>query len=418
MTSLVVIGLGYVGLPLAAAATRAGLRVWGLEINQSIVDRLNDGQSHVDDLSDREISELLTLGFRATVDAAVIADADVVAICVPTPLSQEGGPDLAYVEKAAKAICPHLTADTLVILESTTWPGTTEEFLRPLLEQSGLLVGRDLGLAFSPERIDPGNREFHITNTPKVVGGVTASCTRRASEFYAHFVDEVVQAKGCKEAEMSKLLENTYRHVNIALVNEMLKFSNELEIDIWDVIRCAGTKPFGFQTFYPGPGVGGHCIPIDPNYLSFRVRARLGYPFRFVELAQEVNHSMPQYVVSRAIDLLNADRKAINGASVLLLGIAYKPGVRDQRESPAIAIAQKLLRLGASINFWDPLITTWPLGDGVFTRSADLREAVDAADLVIHLQPSTPYLSEVLSGASTKLLDTRGTLSGPNIVHL
>ena len=267
---------------------------------------------------------------------------DVIVICVPTPLTVADGPDLSAVRAATATAGRLLRPGTLVSLESTTYPGTTEEVVRPLLEKaSGLSAGLGFSLAFSPERIDPGNPEFGFANTPKIVGGVTPACADAAASFYGRICDQVVRAKSAREAEMAKLLENTYRHVNIALVNEMAIFCRELDVDLWDAIRCAATKPFGFQPFYPGPGVGGHCIPIDPNYLSYKVRT-LGYPFRFVELAQEINGRMPAYVTERAAELLNRNAQPLNGARVLLLGVTYKRDIADQRESPARPIARKL----------------------------------------------------------------------------
>ncbi|HEY1670424.1 MAG TPA: nucleotide sugar dehydrogenase, partial [Trebonia sp.] len=335
--NVVIIGLGYVGLPLAQEAVRVGLNVTGLDIRQSTVDGLNAGRSHVDDLSDADIAAMVAGGFRAASDVADIAPLpDVTVICVPTPLSESDGPDLTAVKSATETAAKLLKPGALVVLESTTYPGTTDEIVRPMLEKaSGLTVGIDFHLGFSPERIDPGNERYGMRNTPKVVGGLTPACTDAAAAFYGQVCDTVVKAKSAREAEMAKLLENTYRHVNIALVNEMAIFSHELGIDLWDAIRCAATKPFGFQAFYPGPGVGGHCIPIDPNYLSYKVRAELKHPFRFVELAQEINSRMPGYVVDRAAELLNTDAKALNGAKVLLLGVTYKNDIADQRESPA-----------------------------------------------------------------------------------
>src|SRR5699024_645607 len=270
--NLVVIGQGYVGLPLSRAASHAGFAVTGLEVNQNIVDNLNAGSSHVEDIPDKELQSMLDNGYRATTDNAVLKEADVVVICVPTPLGEAGRPDLQAVEFATAAVAEHLTKKTLVVLESTTYPGTTEEILLPALEESGRRLDDDFYLAFSPERIDPGNKTYRLENTPKVVGGASAASGKLAVEFYQQFIAEVVQVKGTKEAETAKLLENTYRHINIGLVNEMAKFSHELDIDIWEVIRAAKTKPFGFQAFYPGPGVGGHCIPIDPSYLNYSVR--------------------------------------------------------------------------------------------------------------------------------------------------
>src|SRR5690606_27253999 len=300
------------------------------------------------------VAELVQRGFRATSDPSVLGEARTIVICVPTPLAEDGGPDLSSVRAAVGDIARFLKPGQLVVLESTTYPGTTEESVQPILEASGLRVGRDINLAFSRERIEPGNARFGARNTPKVVGGVTGACTEAAAAFYDKVVDTVVRTKGTREAEMAKLLENTYRHINIALVNEMARFCHELDIDLWDVIAAARTKPFGFQAFYPGPGVGGHCIPIDPNYLSYNVRARLGYPFRFVELAQEINATMPAYVVHRAQDILNEDGKSLKGATVLLLGVTYKPNIADQRESPAVPVAKHLRDKGAEVLFHDP----------------------------------------------------------------
>lgn len=413
-----VIGLGYVGLPLAQAACAQALTGLGLDVTQSLVDRLNDGKSHVDDLSDADVVNMLGQGFRATTDETQLARARVIVICVPTPLAQEGAPDLGAVQAAAEAVSRNVTPDTLVILESTTWPGTTDEVLLPILQRSGLRVGEDLHVAFSPERIDPGNSVYGIANTPKVVGGVTTDSRDRAVKFYEQFIDTIVLAAGTREAEMAKLLENTYRQVNIALVNEMAKFSHDLGIDFWNVIECASSKPFGFQAFYPGPGVGGHCIPIDPGYLSHRVQAQLGYPFRFVELSQEINRSMPKYVADRAWRRLNSLGKAMSGARVLILGVTYKPGIADQRESPAIPLAIELRALGADLAFYDSFVTVWNVEDSTYERVADLDVALAEADLVIHLQPHADYDDARLTCAGVPVLDTRGKLSGPAIERL
>jgi len=414
----VVIGLGYVGLPLAREAVRSGLSVTGFDTSKAIVEWLNQGKSHVDDISDRDLAEMLAADFHPTTDSSLISDSDVVAICVPTPLSPEAGPDLSAVEAAASAVSVHLQMGQLVVLESTSYPGTTEEVLVPILEESGLRVGLDFYCAFSPERIDPGNSKYGLRNTPKVVGGITSECSERATRFYSLIVDEVVQANGVREAEMTKLLENTYRHVNIALVNEMARFCHELDIDLWDAIRCASTKPFGYSPFYPGPGVGGHCIPIDPNYLSHRVRTHLGFPFRFVELAQEINADMPSYVVRRAQDLLNADSRPLRGSKVLLLGVTYKQDIADQRESPAVQVAQLLVEAGARVSFHDPFVEMWEV-EGIHpNRVPALEDAVDTADLIILLQSHKEYAFLSEYSHSTTILDTRGLLSGESVVRL
>lgn len=408
MMKLVVVGQGYVGLPLAQGAVRGGLSVTGLDLNERTVRNLNAGISHIDDLSSDDIREMLGAGYAATADPSVIRTADVVVICVPTPLGEAGSPDLTAVVGAAESIAKFLSPGTLVVLESTTYPGTTDDLILPMLEATGLTLDIDFYLAFSPERIDPGNEKFGLRNTPKVVGGVSAKSTEIASHFYEKFIDTVVTTKGAKEAETAKLLENTYRHINIALVNEMARFCHDLDIDLWNVIAAAKTKPFGFQAFYPGPGVGGHCIPIDPNYLSFQVRRALGYPFKFVELAEEINNSMPSYVVSRIQDLLNSAGRALNGSRVLLLGITYKANIADQRESPASPVAQVLMSKGAKVSYHDPRVGEWAVGDESLASVPEVYDAVQAADIVVLLQNHAEYDADVLSNKSRLFFDTRG----------
>jgi nucleotide sugar dehydrogenase len=414
--NVVIIGLGYVGLPLAAEAVSAGLNVTGLDVRQATVDGLNGGRSHIDDLTDADVAAMVAGGFRATTELADHADPDVVVICVPTPLSESDGPDLTAVRAATESAGRLLRQGTLVVLESTTYPGTTDEVVRPLLEKaSGLTAGIGFNVAFSPERIDPGNETYGIRNTPKVVGGVTPACTEAAARFYRHVCDTVVKAKSAREAEMAKLLENTYRHVNIALVNEMAIFCHELGVDLWDSIRCAATKPFGFQPFFPGPGVGGHCIPIDPNYLSYKVRAELNYPFRFVELAQEINSRMPGYVVDRAAEILNNDAKPLNGARVVLLGVTYKRDIADQRESPARPIARKLLARGAALRYHDPYVESWQVDGRDIPRA---ESPTEAADLTILLQAHSSYDLADIAAKAHLLFDTRGQLSGDSVYPL
>jgi UDP-N-acetyl-D-glucosamine dehydrogenase len=415
---VVIIGLGYVGLPLAQEATRAGAAVVGLDIDAAVVASLNAGRSHVDDLSDGDVAKMVEAGFRATTDESVIGSARAAVICVPTPLSAAHGPDLSAVTGAVHAVARQLRPGMLVVLESTSYPGTTDEVVRPILERTGLIAGSDFHLAFSPERIDPGNEDFGVRNTPKVVGGHTPGCTARAVQFYGRFIETVVPVKGTREAEMAKLLENTYRHINIALVNEMVRFCHELDIDLWEVIRAAATKPFGFQPFHPGPGVGGHCIPIDPNYLSHSVRTKLGYPFRFVELAHEINTGMPAYVAHRAQNLLNESGRAVNGATVLLLGITYKPNVADQRESPAGAVARHLVALGAQLTYHDPHVSRWDVPGVEVVRADDLDAAVAAADLVILVQNHREYDADRLAAKSRRFLDTQGASTGDTAYRL
>lgn len=415
---VVVIGLGYVGLPLAQRAASQGLRVAGLDKSSETVALLNSGKSHVDDISDSAVQQMVDQGFEASTDDRILNLAKNVIICVPTPLSEDGSPDLAAVRSASVAVAKNISPGTLVSLESTTSPGTTEEILLPLLEDQGFVVGETVFLVFSPERIDPGNTKYTLQNTPKVVGGVTSKCRDRGVTLYQSLVDVVVPVSGVKEAELSKLLENTYRQLNIALVNELARYCHELEIDIWEVIRGAATKPFGFQAFYPGPGIGGHCIPIDPSYLSYTVNAKLGYPFRLVELAQEVNNSMPQYVVSRVQEKLNEKKLAVNGASVVLIGITYKANISDKRESPAREIARRLSSLGAQVSFNDPYYSEWdPLNEGATLPFVSVEKIVpEAADLVVLLQhhDATDVASIERSGCT--ILDTRGKLAASNTV--
>ena len=410
----VIVGLGYVGLPLANAASQSGVDVIGLDLNTGIVEGLNAGRSHIDDLSADDIAALLATGFSATTEASVIADADVVVICVPTPLDEDGRPNLAAVIGATQSIAANLTPGTTIVLESTTYPGTTEEVLQPLLEAGGLVCGTDFFLAFSPERIDPGNKTYDITNTPKVVGGVTPESTEKAAAFYSRFIAEVVRASGPREAEMAKLLENTYRHVNIALVNEMAQFSHSMGIDIWEVVRLAKTKPFGFQSFSPSAGVGGHCIPIDPNYLAYKVRAELDRPFRFVELAEEINQSMPTFVSRRLQDMLNEQFKAVRGSKVLLLGVTYKANISDRRESPAVPLAKRLLSMGCDLSYNDPSVDGWEIDGVAIPRVTDLARGCADADAIIIVQPHSAYLdnSTAITESDTPVLDSTGKFSG------
>jgi UDP-N-acetyl-D-glucosamine dehydrogenase len=417
-SDLIVIGLGYVGLPLAQEASLSGLEVTGFDLNQDLVAGLNAGISHVGDISDADVAAMLATGFRAIGQEADLRPARTVIICVPTPLSVDSGPDLTAVRAAANLIGRMLVPGMLVVLESTTYPGTTDEVIRPILEKaSGLTVGVDFSLAFSPERIDPGNAHYGIRNTPKIVGGQTSFCADAAVTFYGKLCDQVIRARSAREAEMAKLLENTYRHVNIALVNEMAAFCHDLGIDLWDSIRCAATKPFGFQAFYPGPGVGGHCIPIDPNYLGYKVRT-LGYPFRFVELAQEINGRMPAHVVDRAAELLNLDARPMTGARVLLLGVTYKKDVADQRESPAVVIGRKLRARGADLTYHDPYVAAWSLEGQPVRLAEDLDTEIASADLVILLQDHSAYDLDQVSRGACRILDTRGRLAAAHIERL
>lgn len=414
----IILGQGYVGLPLAEALTEVGETVFGFDVNQGLVDNLNAGRSHVDDVSHEGVAKMIAAGYRATTNPADIAKADTVVICVPTPLNQSGGPDMSYVESAAALASANLKPGALVVLESTTYPGTTTNLLRPLLEEGGRVLDKDFHLAFSPERIDPGNQKFNIRNTPKVVGGESPESGRLAVAYYSRFVSQIHQTKGTKEAETAKLLENTYRHVNIALINELAMFCHALDIDVWEVVKAASSKPYGFQAFYPGPGVGGHCIPVDPAYLSFEVKRRLGADFRFIETAMDINSGMPRYVVSRIQAILNREGKPLNGSKVLLLGITYKPDIADLRESPSLEIFEILIEDGADARFFDPHVATVRIAGDVREREADLQQAIIESDVVVVLQAHSAFNLDAIVNSSKTVFDTRGVLSGANVERL
>ncbi|MFM1973096.1 MAG: hypothetical protein RLZZ345_180 [Actinomycetota bacterium] len=418
MTITAILGQGYVGLPLAEALTEVGDTVLGFDVNEALVARLNAGSSHVDDISDESLGRMIAAGYRATFTPSDLALADVVVICVPTPLQPSGAPDLTYVENASALVAENMKPGALVILESTTYPGTTKNLLRPLLEESGRKLDEDFLLAFSPERIDPGNTRFNIRNTPKIVGGESQKSGDAAAAFYRRFVSEIHVTRGTKEAEAAKLLENTYRHVNIALVNELAMFCHDLDIDIWEVIRAASSKPYGFQAFYPGPGVGGHCIPVDPAYLSYEVKKRLGVDFRFIETAMDINNGMPRYVVSRVQRILNREGKPLQGSKVLLLGMAYKPNIADLRESPSLEIFEILQQEGADVTFHDPLVTTLRIGEHVVTGEEDLHAAVSGSDVVVLLQAHSAYDIDDLVDRSAFFFDTRGVTRGEKVERL
>jgi UDP-N-acetyl-D-glucosamine dehydrogenase len=410
VTSVVVIGQGYVGLPLAIAAARAGHRVVGVDLDKDRVVSLNEGSSPVGDVPDEELAACVADGsYRASATAEVVADADIVVLCVPTPYHNDA-PDLSYVEAAAADVGRHLRAGTTVILESTTYPGTTEELLLPALEtSSGLRAGEDFFVVFSPERIDPGNSAYDIHNTPKIVGGLTPEATTRAREFYGSFVASVVTVSGPRTAEMAKLLENTFRHINIALVNELAVLCRDLDVDVWEVIDAAASKPFGFMPFYPGPGVGGHCIPVDPMYLSWRVR-QFGGSAKFIDLARDVNAAMPAYCVQRVQDLLNDHERAVKGSRVLVLGVAYKPDISDLRESPALDVITGLLTLGATVAYHDPHVPTVRIGD-VDLVSVPLSDGeLEAADCVVVLTAHRGIDYGSVAARARLVFDTRNVV--------
>lgn len=418
MTITAILGQGYVGLPLAEALCEVGDTVLGFDVNEAVVARLNSGSSHIDDISDESLGRMIAAGYRATSDARDLSSADVIVICVPTPLLSSGAPDLTYVESASQMVAEHMKPGALVILESTTYPGTTKNLLRPMIEEGGRVLDTDFLLAFSPERIDPGNAKFNIRNTPKIVGGESPKSGEAAADFYKRFVSEIHVTKGTKEAEAAKLLENTYRHVNIALVNELAMFCHDLGIDIWEVIRAASSKPYGFQAFYPGPGVGGHCIPVDPAYLSYEVKKRLGVDFRFIETAMDINNGMPRYVVSRIQRILNRAGKPIQGSKVLLLGMAYKPNIADLRESPSLEILEILLQEGADVSFHDPLIDSLKIAGQKVVGVDDERAAVADSDVVVLLQAHAAYDIDDLISRSAFFFDTRGVTRGDNVERL
>ncbi|MDB6017614.1 MAG: wbpA 1 [Pedosphaera sp.] len=353
--NVAIVGLGYVGLPLALQFAQSGLTVLGLDIDRVKVEALNAGRTYIKHIDSSEIAEMVRSGrFTASTDFGKVANAKAVIICVPTPLNKNREPDISYIIQTGKAIGPHLVCGTLVVLESTTYPGTTEGELREVLEAcSGMIAGKDFHLAFSPEREDPGNPNSKVAKIPKVVGGYTPACLDRAKALYSLAIKDVVPVSSCRAAEATKLLENIFRSVNIALVNELKVVYSAMDIDIWEVIQAAKTKPFGFMPFYPGPGLGGHCIPIDPFYLTWKAR-EYGQTTRFIELAGEVNSAMPEYVIDRVNDALNAQRKAVNGAKILVLGLAYKPNVDDDRESPSYVLMDLLKKRSAEVAYYDP----------------------------------------------------------------
>jgi nucleotide sugar dehydrogenase len=404
---VVIVGQGYVGLPLAIRAAEVGYRVVGYDISVDRVRSLAAGSSYVEDITDDELAAALESGYHPTRDPLDLRGFDVVVITVPTPL-HEGAPDLTHIEEAGADVARGLQPGALVSLESTTYPGTTEELLRPILERSGLRAGTDFFLGYSPERIDPGNAEWSLQTTPKVVSGSDASSTRAMEAFYGSLVEKVVPVKSTAEAELTKLLENTFRHVNIALVNELAVFAHELDVDIWNAIDAASTKPFGFMRFTPGPGVGGHCLPIDPSYLAWRVERRLGHRFRFVELANDVNRSMPDYVVRRVQSMLNAEAKATKGTRLLLLGLAYKAATSDWRESPSTAIIERLENLGAEVRVHDPLVSADET-PGILRVDCSAEE-IEAADLVVLVVNHPDLPLDTIAARARLVLDTRDAL--------
>ncbi len=414
---VVVAGLGYVGLPLAMQAVEAGYHVIGFDVATDRIAAMASGRSYVEDVPDAQLGAALASGrFKPSTDRADCGGFDIAVITVPTPL-REGVPDLSYIEDAAEMLGRRLRVGALVILESTTYPGTTEELMVPILERvSGLEAGREFLVGYSPERIDPGNRSWNFVNTPKVVSGIDKASLAAVRAFYDDLVDTTVPVSSPKEAELCKLLENTFRHVNIALVNELAMFAGDLGINVWEAIEAASTKPFGYMRFTPGPGVGGHCLPIDPSYLSWQVRRRLGTPFRFVELANDVNAHMPDYVVRRLTVGLNERDRPVKGSRILVLGLAYKPNTSDVRESPAAGVIERLAVLGANIRIADPVVHA--VGDARVALVEATPAEVQAAHAVVLLTDHDSFDFEMIGSTASYVLDTRRRLAGPGVEYL
>jgi UDP-N-acetyl-D-glucosamine dehydrogenase len=404
-----IVGLGYVGLPLGVELAKAGFRVTGIDIGAAKVERVNAGDSYVLDVPSATLAPLVKDGMlRATTDFSVIRELDTINICVPTPLRKTKDPDMSYIDAACREIAEHLHPGLLVILESTTYPGTTDEFVLPMLEKSGLKVGRDFFLCFSPERVDPGNPKFQTLNIPKVVGGITPACTELGSLFYAQALEHVVPVGSTKVAEMVKLLENTFRMINIGLVNELAQMCDRMAINVWEVIDAAATKPFGFMPFYPGPGLGGHCIPIDPFYLSWKTR-QTGFEARFIELAGAINTQMPMFVVDKIQNALNDQSKPLRGSRVHVMGVAYKRDIDDIRESPALDVIHLLTRRGARISYSDPFIPHLAV-DGIDLCAEPVEKAARAADCVVIITDHKAFDYAALVEQAPLIVDTRNAL--------
>lgn len=403
-----IIGLGYVGLPLAVEVAKAGFAVLGLDLNPERVAQINQGQSYIDDVPTDLLGQCVNAGkLKASTDFGQLPDADVVIVCVPTPLTPTHEPDISYIRAASEQVARHLRDQQLIVLESTTYPGTTEEVLLPLLAAAhGGQVGEDFYLAYSPERVDPGNHTYSTHNTTKVVGGMTPACLSASCIFYEQIIEKVVPVSSPRVAELTKVFENTFRAVNIALVNELAMLCDKMGLNVWEVVEAAGTKPFGMMTFYPGPGVGGHCIPIDPYYLTWKAR-EFDFHTRFIELCREINIAMPHFVRDKVIRALNRQRKSLNGAKILILGVAYKRNVADWRESPAIKIIHELQADGAEISFNDPHIDALPIGKDLLTSTALTADVLSAADCVVITTDHTDYDYDFIVSHAPVVVDTR-----------
>ena len=406
-----IVGLGYVGLPLAIEFAKAGFTVTGIDLQQSRVDRLNLGESYVQDVPNSDVAKFVgEKRFRATTDFSVVRDLDTINICVPTPLRKTKDPDMSYIVSAAEEIAKYFHPGLLVILESTTYPGTTDELLLPTFEKHGLKVGEDFFLCFSPERVDPGNPVYQTLNTPKVVGGITPACTEMGKLFFSQALQTVIPVSNTRVAEMVKLLENTFRMINIGLVNEMALMCDGMGINVWEVIDAAATKPFGFMPFYPGPGLGGHCIPIDPFYLSWKTK-QSGIEARFIELAGYINGNMPHFVVDKIQNALNNHGKAVKGARVHVVGVAYKRNIDDMRESPALDVILLLKKRGAEISYSDPYVPELKL-DGIHLESIECLPAAQESDCVVIITDHSEFDYKALLDSSKLIVDTRNALKG------
>jgi UDP-N-acetyl-D-glucosamine dehydrogenase len=405
-----VIGAGYVGLPFAVESATAGFETVALDLSVEKVNQINEGRSYIGDISDDVLGPLVKAGsLRATTDAVVLGGMDAVIICVPTPLNKTKDPDVSLIMNAANALLPHMHRGQLVVLESTTYPGFTREVLGPHLERTGYKVGKDIFLAFSPERVDPGNEFYKTKNTPKVIGGCSAACNELTNALYQHFIDTIVPVSSCDAAEMVKLLENTFRAVNIGLVNEVALMCKKLQLDTWEVIDAAATKPFGFMKFYPGPGLGGHCIPVDPHYLSWKLKT-LKYNARFIELAGVINSGMPEVTVQLVADALNDRKKPVNGSKILVLGVAYKPDIDDVRESPALDVLELLKQRGGDVCYHDPYVEQLRLGDQT-VASVPIDGGVEAYDCVVIVTNHACFDYAAICRGAQLVIDTRNATS-------
>ncbi|MGI6555352.1 MAG: nucleotide sugar dehydrogenase [Bacillota bacterium] len=410
--TLGVVGLGYVGLPLAVEKAKAGFKTIGFDIQKSKVDMVNNGKNYIGDVVNEDLEAIVKSGLlSATTDFAQVAKADCICICVPTPLDTHQQPDISYVKASAESIVPYMHQDMLIVLESTTYPGTTEELLKPIFESSGLTCGKDFYLAFSPERVDPGNILFKTKNTPKVVGGITHECTEIAATLYETVLEAPIhRVSSPAVAEMEKILENTYRNINIGLINELAILCNKMKISIWEVIEAAKTKPYGFQAFYPGPGLGGHCIPLDPYYLSWKAR-EYGFHTSMIEASMMVNDRMPEYCVERAVKILNRHKKAINGSKVLVLGVAYKQDIDDYRESPALRVIDYLKNEGANVVYYDPFIAEYYYQGETFKGEQELTASlIESADLVIITTAHSNVDYKLVQQKAKVIFDTKNAM--------